>query len=97
MISAGASAGSLLAAPTSDFLGRKWSIFLWGCVFLVGATLQMIANYDVLLAGRFLGGLGVGATSMLTPQFLAENAPRNVRGSMTAFVSSFVMVPNTFG
>jgi MFS family permease len=46
--------------------------------------MQMITNYDVLLAGRFIAGMGVGATSMLTPQFLAENAPKSIRGSMTA-------------
>ncbi|KAL2831419.1 hypothetical protein BDW59DRAFT_169691 [Aspergillus cavernicola] len=84
MVAAGGSAGSLLAAPTSDYLGRKWSVFLWGLVFVLGAAMQMIPNYDVLLAGRFIGGLGVGASSMLSPQFLAENAPKSVRGSMTA-------------
>ncbi|KAF2164290.1 hypothetical protein M409DRAFT_25170 [Zasmidium cellare ATCC 36951] len=84
MLTAGGSAGALCAAPTSDYLGRKWSVFLWGIVFLVGASMQMIANYDVLLAGRFLGGMGVGASSMLSPQFLAENSPKSVRGSMTA-------------
>lgn len=70
MVSAGGSAGALLAAPTSDLLGRKWSVFLWGFIFVVGAALQMIANYETLLAGRFIGGLGVGATSMLSPLFL---------------------------
>jgi len=78
------SAGSLLAWPTSDYLGRKWSVFLWGIVFMIGAVMQMISNYNVLLAGRFIGGMGVGASSMLSPQFLAENAPKSVRGSMTA-------------
>lgn len=84
MLAAGGSAGALCAAPTADFLGRKWSVFLWGIVFLIGAIMQMIANYDVLLAGRFIGGMGVGASSMLTPQFLAENSPKSVRGSATA-------------
>ncbi|CAP96118.1 putative quinate permease [Penicillium chrysogenum] len=84
MVAAGGAAGSLLAAPTSDWLGRKWSVFLWGLVFLVGAAMQMVPDYDVLLAGRFIGGLGVGASSMLSPQFLAENSPKSVRGSMTA-------------
>jgi len=46
--------------------------------------MQMVADYDVLLAGRFIAGMGVGATSMLTPQFLAENSPKSIRGSMTA-------------
>ncbi|KAL3477615.1 hypothetical protein BJX99DRAFT_269710 [Aspergillus californicus] len=84
MVAAGGSAGSLLAAPTSDYLGRKWSVFLWGLVFVLGAAMQMVPQYKVLLAGRFIGGLGVGASSMLSPQFLAENAPKSVRGSMTA-------------
>ncbi|KAL4926189.1 uncharacterized protein BDV17DRAFT_299859 [Aspergillus undulatus] len=84
MVAAGGAAGSLLAAPTSDYLGRKWSVFLWGLVFMLGAALQMVPNYDVFLAGRFIGGLGVGASSMLSPQFLAENSPKSVRGSMTA-------------
>ena len=84
MLAAGGSAGALCAAPTSDFLGRKWSVFIWGVVFVVGAIMQMIADYNVLLAGRFIGGMGVGASSMLTPQFLAENAPKSIRGSMTA-------------
>lgn len=46
--------------------------------------MQMIAQYKVLLAGRFIGGLGVGASSMLSPQFLAENSPKSVRGSFVA-------------
>jgi MFS family permease len=53
-------------------------------LFLIGAVMQMIANYEVLLAGRFIAGMGVGASSMLSPQFLAENSPKSVRGSMTA-------------
>ncbi|KAH0363971.1 general substrate transporter, partial [Aureobasidium melanogenum] len=84
MLAAGGSAGALCAAPTSDYFGRKWSVFGWGVVFVVGAIMQMIVDYDVLLAGRFIGGMGVGASSMLAPQFLAENAPKSVRGSMTA-------------
>ncbi|KAB8276589.1 hypothetical protein BDV30DRAFT_224274 [Aspergillus minisclerotigenes] len=91
MLAAGGSAGALCAAPTSDFLGRKWSVFLWGFIFVVGAAMQMVADYDVLLAGRFIGGMGVGASSMLTPQFLAENSPKSVRGSMTATYNLMIL------
>lgn len=48
-------------------------MFFWGIIFVVGACMQMVANYEVLLAGRFIGGLGVGASSMLSPQFLGES------------------------
>ena len=92
MLAAGGSAGALCAWPTADYLGRKWSVLLWGIVFLVGAVMQMIANYDVLLAGRFIGGMGVGASSMLSPQFLAENSPKSVRGSMTATYNLMIIL-----
>lgn len=92
MLAAGGSLGAILAAPTSDYLGRKWSVFAWGIVFMIGAVMQMIANYDVLLAGRFIGGMGVGASSMLSPQFLAENSPKSVRGSMTASYNLMIVL-----
>lgn len=92
MVAAGGSAGALLAAPTSDFLGRKWSVFFWGLIFVVGAAMQMVANYDVLLAGRFIGGLGVGASSMLSPQFLAESSPKSIRGSVTASYNLLIIL-----
>lgn len=92
MLAAGGSLGAILAAPTSDYLGRKWSVFAWGIVFMIGAVMQMIADYDVLLAGRFIGGMGVGASSMLSPQFLAENSPKSVRGSMTASYNLMIVL-----
>ncbi|GKZ72763.1 hypothetical protein AnigIFM50267_009142 [Aspergillus niger] len=91
MLAAGGSAGSLCAAPTADFLGRKWSVFLWGSVFVIGGVMQMIADYKVLIAGRFIGGMGVGASSMLSPQFLAENSPKSVRGSATAVYNLMIL------
>ncbi|KAJ9646753.1 hypothetical protein H2204_000445 [Knufia peltigerae] len=91
MLAAGGSAGALLAAPTSDVLGRKWSVFLWGLVFLLGAIMQMIPDYSVLIAGRFIAGAGVGASSMLTPQFLAENSPKSIRGTMTATYNLMIL------
>lgn len=84
MLAAGGSLGALLAAPSSDYLGRKWSLFSACAVFIVGAVMQMFPDYQILLTGRFIGGLGVGASSMLAPQFLSENAPRSVRGSMVS-------------
>ncbi|KAI1872872.1 uncharacterized protein JN550_003746 [Neoarthrinium moseri] len=83
MLAAGGSAGALLAAPFADFLGRKYSMIIFGCLFLVGATMQEIATLDVFYAGRFIAGLAIGATSMLAPQYLGENSPKSIRGSLT--------------
>lgn len=92
MLAAGATVGSLLAAPTSDYMGRKYSSFLWCGVFLLGAALQMVAKYEVLLVGRMIGGLGVGASSVLAPQFLSENAPKSIRGMMTSTYNLMIVI-----
>ena len=62
-----------------------------GIVFLIGAVMQMIAYLPTLYAGRFIGGMGVGASSMLAPQFLAENSPKSVRGSATASYNLMIL------
>lgn len=75
----GAAAGCLIAAPCSDFLGRKISMILNGFLFLLGCTLQEFANLPVFYAGRVLAGVAIGGMSMLAPQYLAENSPRSIR------------------
>ncbi|KAK8095526.1 hypothetical protein PG999_013548 [Apiospora kogelbergensis] len=83
MLAAGGSAGALLAAPCADFLGRKKSMIMYGLLFIIGAAMQEIADLGVFYAGRLIAGLAIGATSMLAPQYLGENSPKSVRGSLT--------------
>lgn len=82
-MSAGAAVGALSAGPFSDKLGRKWSVFMYGFLFLVGAVMQLVANLDVFQGGRFIGGFAIGGTSVLSPMYLAECAPKTIRGSLT--------------
>lgn len=58
-------------------------MILWAFIFVVGAAMQEIANLGVFYAGRVISGLAIGATSMLAPQYLAENSPKSIRGSLT--------------
>ncbi|KAJ9137931.1 Quinate permease [Pleurostoma richardsiae] len=83
MMAAGGSGGALMAAPCADFLGRKRSMILFGLIFILGCAMQEIANLGVFYAGRLLAGISIGATSMLAPQYLGENAPKSIRGSLT--------------
>ncbi|KAL8357138.1 hypothetical protein RB598_002117 [Gaeumannomyces tritici] len=83
MVAAGGAGGALLGAPMSDYLGRKRAALASAAVFLLGCSLQEVAQLGVFYAGRLLSGLAIGATSMLAPQYLAEVSPRSVRGSLT--------------
>ncbi|KAK7975377.1 hypothetical protein PG989_013840 [Apiospora arundinis] len=92
MLAAGGTGGALAAAPLSDFLGRKMAVTIAAGLFLVGCAMQEVPRLGVFYAGRFLGGLAIGATSMLAPQYLAENSPKSVRGSLTTSYNLMIVV-----
>lgn len=75
----GAGFGSM---PANKF-GRKKTLIVIGIVFLVSALGSAFAN-DVytFMAFRFLGGLSVGASSVVAPVYISEIAPPKHRGKM---------------
>ncbi|KAL7316961.1 hypothetical protein PS15m_003377 [Mucor circinelloides] len=83
VLQAGCCAGALLINFMADPFGRKWSIVLSTLVFLAGSVMQVAAqNLPTMMAGRFFGGFGIGACSMLVPMYIAEIAPRKLRGRL---------------
>ncbi|CAO3686482.1 unnamed protein product [Rhizopus stolonifer] len=83
LLQAGCCVGALLVNFLADPLGRKWTIVISSFVFIIGSILQVAAqNLDTMMAGRFFGGMGIGACSMLVPMYVAEIAPRGLRGRL---------------
>ncbi|KAI8637011.1 general substrate transporter [Parasitella parasitica] len=83
ILQAGCCAGALLINFVADPYGRKWSIVLSSFIFIIGSILQVVAqNLPTMMAGRFFGGFGIGACSMLVPMYIAEIAPRKLRGRL---------------
>jgi len=75
--------GSLLIASILLLLsaiGSAWPEFLWGMPGSMGAD-----GVYLFVAYRILGGIGVGMASMLSPMYIAEIAPANVRGSLVSW------------
>ncbi|KAK7408941.1 hypothetical protein QQX98_008885 [Neonectria punicea] len=81
---AGCFFGALLVYFTNDRLGRRPSLIGAGIIFNIGVTLQMIGGGSIGLfyAGRALTGLGVGSSSVVIPQYIAECAPAAIRGAL---------------
>ncbi|KAF2493939.1 hypothetical protein BU16DRAFT_550859 [Lophium mytilinum] len=92
MMAAGGSGGALLAAPCSDYLGRKYSMMLFGAFYLIGCTMQEFADLGVFCAGRLIAGIAIGGMSMLAPQYLAENSPKSIRGSVTCLYNLCIIL-----
>ncbi|KAH7127386.1 general substrate transporter, partial [Dactylonectria macrodidyma] len=79
--------GALASHPVSERWGRKWCMFVGIGVFLVGASMQTGSGGIVALvmAGRCIAGIGIGATAPVIPVYIAEVAPPSIRGKLVGF------------
>ena len=77
--------GALFGGIPCDTLGRKKTLFWIGVLFLVSALGSGLA-WDPLSFSffRFIGGLGVGASSVAAPTYIAEIAGAKHRGRLVA-------------
>jgi sugar porter (SP) family MFS transporter len=85
MVQIGSIAGSLLAFFICDKIGRVRSLQVLCVLWLVGFIIVVTSHGSVgqILAGRFIAGLGIGMTVVVGPTYLAETAPRAIRGMLT--------------
>ena len=77
--------GALGASKPSDKLGRRRTLHWVAVFYFVSAVGCGIAwNWYSLLAFRLLGGLAVGASSVVAPMYIAEISPARFRGRLVA-------------
>jgi MFS transporter, SP family, arabinose:H+ symporter len=78
--------GSLLAGFPGERIGRRDSLRLMAILYLIsGLGCAAAWNWSSLVAFRFLGGLGIGGSSVLGPMYIAEIAPARLRGRLVGF------------
>ena len=81
----GTVAGAIGGGRFTDAVGRKRALVFVGILYFVSAAWSAVASGPVsLMVARFIGGLGVGASSIAAPVYIAEISPANKRGRMTA-------------
>jgi len=77
--------GVSFAGWLSDKYGRKKVMLLAAMLFLVSALgCSLISSFSMLVIYRWLGGMGVGIASMLSPMYISEIAPPKIRGKLVA-------------
>jgi sugar porter (SP) family MFS transporter len=77
--------GSLAAGALSDKFGRKRLLILAAVIFAVTSIGNGLANdFTVFIAWRMLGGVAIGLASGLSPMYIAEVAPAQMRGKLVS-------------
>lgn len=77
--------GALFGGIPADKFGRKTSLLWIGLFYLVSALGSALApDVNTFMFFRFLGGLGVGASSVVAPMYISEIAPAARRGQLVA-------------
>jgi sugar porter (SP) family MFS transporter len=86
ILSCGTFFGALIAGDVADFIGRRPTIIIGCGVFSMGCILEIASTNQVALfvMGRLVSGLGVGFISTTILLYMAEVAPRRVRGALVS-------------
>jgi sugar porter (SP) family MFS transporter len=81
----GCMVGASMAGMLSDRWGRKKTLLLAAVLFAVSAIGAAVPrSLAQFVIARMLGGFAVGATSMLSPLYIAEAAPARIRGRLVS-------------
>lgn len=75
--------GAMAAGFLSDRFGRRKMLFLCAILYAVSGLFSAVPRtFGEFLAARILSGLGIGASSMICPVYIAEIAPEKWRGRL---------------
>ncbi|KAL0247306.1 hypothetical protein I308_104342 [Cryptococcus tetragattii IND107] len=91
--------GALTSSPFNDRLGRRWTLFLNALIFSAGTIVQLVAtgNINQVIGGRAMQGFASGVGTVTGTLFLAEIAPKAIRGVLGAFFSFNIMLGVSLG
>ncbi|MGQ1890085.1 sugar porter family MFS transporter [Thermophagus sp. OGC60D27] len=80
---AGCMIGAFSAGPLSEKVGRKKVLIITAVLFGISSIWSGLANNIVSLSiARIIGGIGVGAVSVMVPTYISEISPAKVRGTL---------------
>lgn len=85
-ITVGCLIGALFAGSLSDKYGRKTMMLITALLFIVSALgCSLSQSLWLFIASRTIGGLAVGAASVLCPTYISEIAPAARRGTLVSY------------
>jgi len=77
--------GAMVAGASADRFGRKPLLMTAAVLFTVSAVATGLFNdFTLFNIARFIGGVGIGVASALSPMYIAEVSPTEIRGRMVS-------------
>ncbi len=89
--------GCMIGACTcgwlADKIGRKRLLLVSAVVFLVSSILTgAFSTFSAFLVARFFGGIGIGIASGLSPMYIAEVSPSEIRGKLVSLNQMTIVI-----
>jgi sugar porter (SP) family MFS transporter len=82
----GAIIGNIVAGPLADKFGRKIILIITAALFSFCAMGCALSNHiTFFIIARIIGGFGVGMAILIAPMYIAEIAPKKLRGTLVTF------------
>ncbi|GAB6021944.1 Solute carrier 2, facilitated glucose transporter member 1 [Chamberlinius hualienensis] len=82
----GGMVGGFLGGAIANRFGRKRGLLLAGVIGIIGAsfmaTCKLLKTFELLIIGRFIIGVNCGLYTSLSPMYVSELAPVNLRGGL---------------
>lgn len=89
----GTAVGALTSGRLGERFGGRNALRVMAALYLVSALGCAFAwNWDALLVFRFIGGLGIGGSSVLGPVYISEMAPAKWRGWMVGLFQIMIVL-----
>lgn len=80
-----ATLGMMVSGPLSDRIGRRRVLVYAAVLYAISALASAFApSFQALVIARMIGGLGVGASLIVAPMYIAELSPPRMRGQMVS-------------
>ena len=77
--------GAMVAGAAADRYGRKLLLIVAAMLFTISAIATGLFNdFTLFNIARFIGGVGIGVASALSPMYIAEVSPTEIRGRMVS-------------
>ena len=89
----GCAVGAMVAGRTADIFGRRTVLIVAAISFFISAWGSGVATGAAeFVVYRILGGLAVGAASVLAPAYISEITPANIRGRLSSIQQVAIIV-----